>query len=123
MKRKADTLDAVRRASARSASLVHGEMKRGLNSLASIAATAPLVGLLGTAVGMLSAFGGSSTEKSSLMRWFAKYLSESLVPTALGLFVAVLGFCFYKYLLARLENFDIEMKNASLELIDELARL
>ena len=72
---------------------------------------------------MLSAFGGGSTEKSSLMRWFAKYLSESLVSTALGLFVAVLGFCFYRYLFARLENFDIEMKNASLELIDELARL
>jgi biopolymer transport protein ExbB/TolQ len=53
----------------------------------------------------------------------ASYLSESLAPTALGLFVGVLAFCFYRYLLARLENFDIEMKNGSLQLMDVLARL
>jgi biopolymer transport protein ExbB len=98
-------------------------LKRGLNSLASIAATARLVGLLGTVLGILSAFGGGSTEKSTLMRASAKSLSESLAPTALGLVVASLSFCFYKYFLARLENFDIEMKNASLELVDELACL
>jgi biopolymer transport protein ExbB len=118
-KRKIDAL----RASTRSASLVHREMKRGLNSLASIAATAPLVGFFGTVMGMFRSFSGGSTERGTLMRGFAKSLSESLVPTALGLSVAVLAFCFYKYLSARLENFDVEMQNASLELIDELAHL
>jgi biopolymer transport protein ExbB/TolQ len=96
-------------------------MKRGINSLASIAATAPLVGLFGTAVGLLNAFSGGSTEKSSFMKAMAKSLSESLAPTAIGLIVGVLAFGFYKYLSARLENFDIEMRNASLELVDGLA--
>jgi len=83
-------------------------MKRGLNSLASIAATAPLVGLFGTVLGVFGSFRGLGTEESSLMSWMAKPLSESLAPTALGLCVGILAFCFYRYLLARLENFDIE---------------
>ena len=123
MKRENDALNSVRNASARSASLVHREMKRGLNSLASIAATAPLVGFFGTLMGMFRAFSGGSTERTTLMQAYAKYLSESLIPTAIGLSVAVLAFCFYRYLSARLENFHVEMQNASLELVDELARL
>ena len=57
------------------------------------------------------------------MYWMLKHLSDSMVPTALGLVVGVLAFCSYKYLLARLEYFDFEMKNASLQLINDLARL
>ena len=98
-------------------------MKRGLNSLASIAATAPLVGLFGTVLGVFDVFRGGSTEKSTLMRLYARSLSESLAPTVLGLFVGVLACCFYRYLLARLENVDIEMRNGSLQLMDELIRL
>jgi biopolymer transport protein ExbB/TolQ len=98
-------------------------MKHGLNSLASVAATAPLVGFFGTVFGAIGSFRGLGTERSTGMIWTAKYLSASLVPTALGLLVGVLAFFCYKYLVVRLENFDIEMKNASLELIDALALL
>jgi biopolymer transport protein TolQ len=98
-------------------------MKRGIDSLASIATTAPLVGMFGSVLGILGAFRGGATEKNSFMKAMAKSLSESLAPTALGLLVAVIAFCFYRYLLARLEDFDFEMKNASLELTDVLARL
>ena len=94
-----------------------------MNSLASIAATAPFVGLFGTVLGIFNSFRGFGTEKSTIMPRIARFLSEAMVPTALGLFVALLAFCFYKYLSARLEDFDIEIGNASLELIDELASL
>jgi biopolymer transport protein ExbB/TolQ len=123
VKKRTAALDAVKRASEWSATIVHGEMKRGLNSLASIAATAPLVGLFGTVLGVFDVFGGGSTEKGTLMRFYARSLSESLAPTAVGLVVGVLAFCFYRYLLTRLENFDVEMKNGALQLMDELARL
>jgi biopolymer transport protein ExbB/TolQ len=99
-------------------------MKRGLNSLASIAAAAPLTGFFGTAIGAMDSFKGLLTERSiDIGKRMAKDLSESLMPTALGLFVAVLAFFCYKYLLSRLETFDVEMQCGSLELIDELARL
>jgi len=123
VKRGNDALDAVRQASARSALLVHIEMKRGLNGLASIAATAPLVGFFGTVFGAIGSFKGLGTERSTGLISIAKDLSESLVPTVLGLLVGVLAFSCYRYLVGRLENFDIEMKNASLEVIDELALL
>jgi len=119
--RRTVVLNAVKRACARSASVVHCEMKRGLSSLASVAATAPLIGFFGTVLGAFGSFSGGATEKGSFMRVMAGSLSESLAPTALGLVVAVLAFCFYRYFLARLEDFDIEMKNVSFQLIDELS--
>lgn len=97
-------------------------MKRGVSSLASIAATAPFVGFFGTVLGVFGSFRGLANERASFMRILAKYLSEALAPTALGLFVGVLAFCLYRYLSTRLENFDIEMRNASLELMDGLNR-
>ena len=96
-------------------------MKRGVNGFASIAATEPFVGFFGTVLGIIRSFSGSSTERTTLMLWTLRYLSDALVPTALGLVVAVLAFCFYRYLSARLEDFDIEMTNVSLQLMDELA--
>jgi len=60
--RRTAVLDAVKRASARAAIAVHAEMKRGLNSLASIAATAPLVGVFGTLLGIVNSFPALGTE-------------------------------------------------------------
>jgi biopolymer transport protein ExbB/TolQ len=122
VKRRTVALDSVKLASARAAAAVHADLKRGLDDLASIAVTAPLIGFFGTIIIILGSFRGIGGEKSAILIWFAKALPESLAPTALGLVIAVLSFCFYRYLSARLENFDIEMRNASLELVDELGR-
>jgi biopolymer transport protein ExbB/TolQ len=104
----------------RAAIAVHGDMKRGLSSLASVAATAPFVGFFGTVLGILNSFRGVGTEKSTVLAMIAESLSESLVLTELGLLVALLAFCGHQYFLAQLESLDVEMKNASLKLINEL---
>ncbi len=114
-------LDAANRASERSAAIVHAEMKRGLNSLASIAATAPFVGIFGTVFGIANSFTGVDGEKSAILAALEQSLSESLLPTELGLLVAMLAFCSYKYFAARLEDCDAEMRSASLQLLNELA--
>jgi biopolymer transport protein ExbB/TolQ len=85
--------------------------------------TAPLVELFGTVLGLLNAFTGGIPEKSSRVRVLAESFSESLVPTALGLLVAVLALRFYQYLSARLENLDVEIQHAALELVYELAHV
>jgi biopolymer transport protein ExbB len=123
VKRKSNALDAVKRASARSASLVHADLKRGLNNLAGIAATARLLGLLGTVLSMAESWHGLGTEKRTIMRWIANWCAESLMPTAFGLLVALLAFCCYRYLSERLENLDLEMETASLELMNDLFHL
>jgi biopolymer transport protein ExbB/TolQ len=114
-------LDAAMRASERSATRVHGEMKRGLNSLASIAATAPLVSSFGTLLGIANSFLGLGTERSAVDYGLAGRLSESLIPTGIGLLTGIMAFCIYKYFVEKLEDFDAEMRNGSLQLLNELA--
>jgi biopolymer transport protein ExbB/TolQ len=118
---KADLLASAQRGLERSAALVAGELKRGLSGLATIASTAPFVGLFGTVVGILNAFRGSSLEKSASLAATAGGISEALVTTALGLLVAVPAVWCYNYLSNTLEAFVIEMENASLELVSYLA--
>ena len=115
-------LDAVKRASERSATVVHGEMKRGLNSLASIAATAPFLGFFGTVLGISGLFRGFSADYSTIRLFIIRGMAEALVPTALGLLVALLAFYSHKYLLSRVERFDLEMQEASEQLISDLTR-
>jgi biopolymer transport protein ExbB/TolQ len=118
---KVDALDAAKRASARSATVVHGEMKRGLNSLATIASTGAWIGLGGTILGINNSFLGVNGSKESIMAVMFERLSEAFVPTALGLAVAITAMWFYKYLLAQVETFDHEMETASGQLINHLS--
>ena len=120
---RAEAIQSAQRASLRAATVVHGEMKRGLGSLATIASIAPWIGILGTLVGILSSFRGLSGDKLTAMAVIARILSESLVPTAFGLIVALAALLSYKYLLAEVEAFDSEMESGSLQLISHLGRL
>ena len=121
-RRRTEALNAAKRASARSAAIVHGKMKRGLNSLATIASTAPWIGLLGTVRGFHDSFRGCDCSKESLLAVIFDGLSLALVPTALGIMVALAAMWCYKYLLTEVEAFDLEMESVSLELINHLAR-
>ena len=112
-------LESVLRASKRSSAAVHKDMSYGLNSVATIASTAPLVGLLGTIWGILHSF-HSCGEKSFCMAALAESLSESIWPTALGLLIGIVSLLFYKYLAGSLRLIDDEMENASLDLVDYL---
>jgi biopolymer transport protein ExbB/TolQ len=76
-------VDAMRRALARSAAVVHAEMKRGLNGLASIAATATFLGFFGTVMGINNSFRGFSGEYSRFRPFVIQNLAEALVPTGL----------------------------------------
>jgi len=118
----AQVIEAVKRACGRSAAAFHLEAKRGLNRLATIAATAPFVGLFGTVLGMINSFRGCSGERHACLAATVGLLSESLVPNALGLLVAISALWCYKYLSERLESIDIEMENGNFELLQHLAR-
>ncbi|MGA2597550.1 MAG: MotA/TolQ/ExbB proton channel family protein [Bryobacteraceae bacterium] len=113
----------VRRAMDRSAAVVHEQMKDGVSSLATIATIAPLVGVFGTVIGIVNSFVGISGERSTDMAAVTAHLSDSVVPTALGLLVAMLSFCYYKYLTGRLASIDRDMENACLELQNHLSLL
>jgi biopolymer transport protein ExbB/TolQ len=96
-------------------------MKRGLNSLATIASIAPFLGLFGTVLGIVNSFGGCGCSKETYRAAIFEGLSQSFVPTALGLLVAVPALWCYKYLSSDAEAFDSEMENKALELLNFVA--
>ena len=113
-----DVLDTVRRSIQRATALTSNDLKKGIASLATIGSTAPFVGLLGTVVGVISAFQGIAATGSGGLGAVSKGISEALIETALGLVVAIPAVWMYNYFTGRLEYFNVEMDNSSSELVD-----
>ncbi len=111
-------VDASQRALERSEAIVHAKLKRGLGALATIGSTAPFVGLLGTVIGILNAFQAIAVQKTSGIGAVAGGISEALVTTAVGLFVAIPAVMTFNYFSNQVEAFDVEMDNSSSELVD-----
>jgi biopolymer transport protein ExbB/biopolymer transport protein TolQ len=113
-----DLVDAVRRAIARASALTSADLKKGMGALATIGATAVFVGLLATTLGVINAFQGIAQTGSGGLGAVSGGISEALVGTAVGLFVAIPAVWFYNFLTSRIEFFSVEMDNSSSELVD-----
>jgi len=113
-----DVLDTVRRSIQRATALTASDLKKGVNTLATIGSTAPFVGLLGTVVGVINAFVGIASTGSGGIGAVSAGIAEALIETALGLFVAIPAVWFYNFLTSRIEYFNVEMDNSSSELVD-----
>src|SRR5213082_2152951 len=113
-----DLVDTVRRAIQRASALTSNDLKKGVAALATIGATAPFVGLLGTVIGVINAFVGIASTGSGGIGAVSAGIAEALVETALGLLVAIPAVWFYNYLTGRIEYFNVEMDNSSSELVD-----
>jgi biopolymer transport protein ExbB len=113
-------IELARRGLDRSVATNHSELKRGLSGLATIGATAPFVGLFGTVLGITHAFRGSAVQHPDALSGVASGIAEALVTTALGLLVAVPAVWCYNYFTDRMELFDLDMANSSMELVSYL---
>jgi biopolymer transport protein ExbD len=80
-----------------------------VGGLKSIALTAPYLGLVGTCVGILNAFGGVAMEKHTAMAMITTKISLALITTAAGIPVAVLATCSYNYLRTRIDLLEGEV--------------
>ena len=110
-----DFVEGSKRALERTEAIVHAELKRGLGGLATIGSTAPFVGLLGTVVGIVDAFKDVQvpSEKANGLAAIAGGISEALVTTAIGMFVAIPAVMLFNYLTDRVKAFDVEMDSSS----------
>jgi biopolymer transport protein ExbB len=113
-----ETIEASKRALQRATAILIEELKKGLGGLATIGATAPFVGLFGTTVGIINAFQGMTAGETTGLAAVAGGISEALVATAMGLFVAVPAVWMYNYFTTKIDSFVVEMDNSSSELID-----
>lgn len=99
--------------------VVH-ELERFLNTLGTIAAISPLLGLLGTVAGMIKIFQIVSVQGNSNFSLLSVGIAEALMTTAAGLTVAIPSLLFYRYFQGRVDELVVRMEQETLELIDLL---
>ncbi len=99
--------------------VVH-EMERYLNTLGTVAAIAPLLGLLGTVIGMIKVFTSIKLEGTGNAALLAGGISEALITTAAGLTVAIPSLFFYRFFQRRVDELVISMEQEALKLVEVL---
>ena len=105
-------------------SAVHA-LERYLNTLGTIAAAAPLLGLFGTVVGMIEIFGSQAPGTASggtNPQQLAHGMSVALYNTAFGLMIAIPSLMFYRYFRGRVDEFQLAMELAAERMVPHLLR-
>ena len=115
-------INSAERAVERNMLLEITNLKRGLAVLATVGATAPFVGLLGTTIGIINAFQGMSKSGSGGLAAIGGGISEALATTALGLLVAIPAVWAYNFFQTKIDNLTVEMTYVSKEMIDYLIK-
>jgi len=110
-------LDASVRELRRATAIKLAEFRRGLSGLATIGSTAPFVGLFGTVFGIIDVFEGMGEIPSAGFSAVAAGIAEALSTTAVGLAVGIPVVWLFKYFSKQVDNFVVEMDDASAELI------
>ena len=117
-----EQINTAQRGCDRAANLFNQDLKRGLNVLATIATSAPFIGLFGTISGIINAFRSMSLTGSGGIGAVAGGIAEALVTTAFGIGVAIIALWCYSLLNAKIEIYDAEMDNTSSQVIDFFIR-
>src|SRR5213593_3454666 len=103
--------------------IITSELKRGLGILATTGATAPFVGLLGTTMGIVTAFQAmAASGGSGSLAAITGGVAEALITTAFGLLVAIPAVWLYNYFATQIDFLTVEMTYTSKELIDYLIK-
>lgn len=99
--------------------VVH-EMERFITTLGTIAAISPLLGLLGTVVGMIKVFAAITAHGVGNPTVLAGGISEALITTAAGLTVAIPALIGYRYLRSRIDSLVVQMEKEAIKLVDRI---
>lgn len=97
---------------------VVSEMERYLNTLGTIASISPLLGLLGTVIGMIKVFSAITIAGVGNPTVLAGGISEALITTATGLSVAIPSLMFHRYFESRVQRLVIKMEEESLKMVE-----
>ena len=117
-----DVVQPVERAIIRGTTEVAELLKKGMNSLGTIAACAPFIGLLGTVWGIITIFSVLKEKGAGNVNELAGSIGEALAATALGLLVAIPAVWFYNILTSKQDKTISAINNAASQMIDEFIR-
>ena len=102
--------------------VVH-DLERYLNALGTIAAITPLLGLLGTVIGMIKVFAVITSQGVGDPGVLASGISEALLTTAAGLTVAIPALMFHRYFRGRIDGLVVTMEAEALKMVEALHAL
>jgi biopolymer transport protein ExbB len=111
-----DIVDSVNRAIDRVKERETSKLRKGLGGLASVASAAPFIGLFGTVLGIINAFG--LLKDGGSIDTVGPAIAEALISTAFGLLVAIPAAMFFNYFTGRVENIVVDMNDVASEFID-----
>lgn len=100
--------------------VVH-ELERYLNTLGTIASITPLLGLLGTVVGMINVFAAISAHGVGDPTVLADGISQALITTASGMTVAIPSLMFYRYFRGRVDELVIKMEDEAIQMVEMMS--
>jgi len=110
--------DVMKEAMEEAASQVSHDMERYLTSLGIIASISPLLGLLGTVVGMIKVFTALMLEGAGNANVLAGGISQALITTAAGLSVAIPALMFHRFFLRRIDELVVTMEQEAGKLVE-----
>jgi biopolymer transport protein ExbB len=114
--------DALRQAFENAGRGAVHQLGRYLNSLGTIAAAAPLMGLFGTVIGMIEIFGSQAPGSGASPQQLAHGISVALYNTAFGLIIAIPTLMLYRYFRARVDDYQLALELAAERLLPQLMR-
>ena len=97
-------------------------LERYLNTLGTIASAAPLLGLMGTVIGMIEIFGSQAPTGGNNPAMLAHGISVALYNTAFGLMIAIPALMFYRYFRGLVDAYTLDMEQACDRLVPHLLR-
>jgi biopolymer transport protein ExbB len=110
--------DIMKESMEEAADAVMHELERYLTPLGTIASVSPLLGLLGTVVGMIKVFTVLMLEGSGNANLLAGGISQALITTAAGLGVAIPALMFHRYFLRRVDDLVVSMEQEASKLVE-----
>jgi biopolymer transport protein ExbB/TolQ len=117
-----EQIETAARGCERASNIFSQELKRGLNTLATVATSSPFIGLFGTIFGIINAFRGMAVTGSGGIGAVSQGIAEALITTAFGIGVAIIALWCYNFLSTRIEVYGSEMANTSSEIVDFFIR-
>ncbi len=120
LRAKGRSRDQIKTAVEEAGSRESAPLERYMGLLGTIATISPLLGLLGTVLGMIKAFTVIATQGMGTPATLGGGISEALITTAAGLSVAIPVLLLHKYLSSRIDGIVLEMEASSLRLVDIL---
>jgi len=116
------TMEAVDEATGRALDVAILNLRARLSGMATIAGVAPFLGLFGTVTGLISAFRGIAETGSGGLATVSGGISEALVTTVIGLFVAIPALWAYNFFMNRVDVIGVEMDNSASQLVTHAVR-